>query len=171
MLKRYRFLLFAVVAIVTVAIGTSAIWAVCQYKFTKGISGPMQVYVKEYNQWDLYIHISGPGLSDLVITDVIPAELDVLWYTADMGTVSIEETGKSGKSATKVTWTINGPIPDNEFTTLRLRIATRLSPSGKFYRFTDAGCYYLNEGAHMEGIRDLLPWSDDTNGITITVLP
>ncbi len=170
MLKRHRFLLFAVVAVMIVAIGAGAIWASCTpYCFLKVFWGPRVVDVKEYNEWTLLINISGSGLSDIVIRDVIPAELDVLDYTADCGVVAIELAGKSGKSATKITWTINGPL--SERARLYLHVATRLSPSGKFYRFTSPGCYYLNEGAHMEGTRDCLPWSDDTNGITVTVVP
>lgn len=172
MLKRHRFLLFAAVAVMIVAIGAGAIWASCTpYCFLKVHWGPNVVDVKEYNEWTLLIGFSGSGLSDIVITDVIPAELDVLDYTADCGVVAIEIAGKSGKSATKVTWTIDGPIPDTGDCRLYLTVATRLSPSGKFYRFTDPGCYYLNEGAHMEGIRDCVPWSDDTNGITVTAVP
>ena len=167
MLKRHRFLLFAVVAIVTLAIGISAIWA-CHYRFEKLGYGPSVVYVKEYNTWELQIIVSGPGLSDLVITDVIPAELEVHEYAADIGSVSFKE---NPKAATHITWSIPGPLPDTGYFMLRLCVVTRLSPSGKFYRFTSPGCYYLNEGAHLEGTRDGMSWSDDTNGIKVTVLP
>jgi hypothetical protein len=168
MLKRHRFLLFAVVAVMAVAIGVGAIWGACAYTFSKCYYGPSTVHVKEYNTWQLCIKISGAGLSDLVITDVIPAELDLLDYSASLGTVEIKG---SDKSATHITWTIPGPLPDTFDTTLIFHVATRLSPSGKFYRFTSPGCYYLNEGAHMVGLRDCMPWCDDSNGITVTVLP
>jgi len=169
MLKRHRFLLFAVVAVMIVAIGAGAIWASCTpYCFIKVYWGPSVVDVKEYNEWTLLIGIAGSDLSDIVITDVLPAELEVLDYTVDMGTVSIET---NGNNATHITWTINDPLPCGGDARLYLHIATRLSPSGKFYRFTSPGCYYLNEGAHLEALLNGIPFSDDTNGITVTVLP
>lgn len=171
MLKRHRFLLLVAIAVLTVAIGAGSLWAVCQYDFLKCFWGPRVVNVKEYNEWTLLILFYGTGLSDIVITDTIPAELEVLDYTADCGVVAIEPAGSSGNSATKITWTIDGPIPETGDCRLYLTVATRLSPSGRFYRFTSPGCYYLNEGAHMEGTRDCMPWSDDTDGIIISVRP
>ncbi len=170
MLKRYRFLLYAVVAVLTVSLGASQLWASWNYKFHKIVSGCTTVHVKQYNEWTLCIRIAGWDVSDAVITDVIPAELEVIGYTASMGTVDIE-CNKPGKSATHVTWTIDGPIPDWGFTTLCLQIATRPSPSGKFWRFTDTGCFWLNEGAHLECLRCDMPWSDDTAGIGLWVIP
>ena len=170
MVKRHRFLLFAVVAVMIVAIGASAIWASCvPTHIIKVFWGPSVVDVKEYNEWTLLIGIAGSDLSDIVITDVLPAELELLDYTVDMGTVTIS-TG-NGKSATHITWTINDPLTCGGDARLYLHVATRLSPSGKFYRFTSPGCYYLNEGAHLEALLNGIPFSDDTNGITVTVLP
>ena len=168
MLKRYRFLLFAMVAVLGVAIGTSTIWGCAGYLFCKSATGPSCVYVKEYNEWTLCISLRGDDISDVVITDVIPAELEVIDSWTNCGTVSIET---NGKNATKVTWTIPGPISPCDTSTLCLQIATRLSPSGKFWRFTSPGCYYLNEGAHLEALLNGVPFSDDTNGITVTVVP
>ena len=172
MLKRYRFLLFAVIAVLTVTLGASQLWASWNYMFSKILdSGPRRVQVKEYNEWTLCIRIAGWDVSDAVITDTIPAELEVIGYTASMGTVTVDTGKKPGRSATHITWTIDGPIPDWGYTTLCFQVATRLSPSGKFSRFTDIGHYPLNEGAHVECLRNGVPWSDDTDGIIIGVMP
>ena len=172
MLKRHRFLLFAVVAVLTVSLGASQLWASWNYKFRKILDcGPTTVHVKEYNEWTLCIKIAGWDVSDVVITDVIPAELELIGYTASMGNVTIDTGKKPGKSSTQITWTIDGPIPDWGFTTLCLQIATRPSPSGKFWRFTDTGCFWLNEGAHMNALRNGVPWSDDTAGLQVWVIP
>ena len=170
MVKRYRFLLFAMVAVLAVAIGVSTISATnCGYYFYKHGQGPPVVFVKEYNEWNLHIYLRG-DLTDVVVTDVIPAELEILEYSADCGTVSVESMGQSGKSATKITWTID-EVSFCDLCTLNFTVATRPSPSGKFFRFTDPGCYWLNEGAHLEATCDGEPWVDDTNGIFVTVLP
>ena len=169
MLKRHRFLLFAMVAVLAIAISAGTIWGCAGYLFCKTGTGPGTVYVKEYNEWTLCISVRGDNISDAVITDVIPAELEVIDYSANCGTVDID--AGNGKSATHITWTIPGPISPCDTSTLCLQIATRLSPSGKFWRFTSPGCYYLNEGAHLEALCNGVPWSDDTNGLFVTVLP
>jgi hypothetical protein len=132
--------------------------------------GPRTVHVKEYNEWTLCIRIAGWDVSDAVITDVIPAELEVIGYTASMGTVTIESKNP-GKSSTHITWTIDGSIPDWGYTTLCIQIATRPSPSGRFSRFTDVGCFWLNEGAQVECLRNGVPWSDVTDAIKVSVIP
>jgi hypothetical protein len=157
------------VVVLAVAIGASTLWGCAGFLFCKSVTGPSTVVVKTYNEWTLCISLRGDDISDVVITDVIPAELEVIDYSANCGTVDIN--GANGKKATHITWTIPGPISPCDTSTLCLQIATRLSPSGKFWRFTDTGCFPLNQGAHLEGLLNGVPFSDDTNGIFVTVVP
>jgi hypothetical protein len=158
------------VVVLALAIGASTMWGGCGYYFYKDCDGPAVVTVKEFNEWMLYIYLRG-DLTDVVVTDVIPAELDVLEASADCGTVSVEVMGSSDKGSTLITWTID-ETSQCVLCTLTIRVATRLSPSCKFFRFTDPGCYWLNLGAHLEGLLfSGAPWSDDTNGIWVTAVP
>ena len=103
--------------------------------------------LKTYQEWVFQIEVNNSGTpQNLTIKDTIPAEFDVLNVSASSGNAIYYLAGGS-YSATKLEWKVF--LEAGESAHLNITIATRLSPSGKFYRFTSCGTYNLNEGARI----------------------
>lgn len=103
--------------------------------------------IKTYQEWVFQIIVNNSGTpQNLTIKDTIPAEFDVLNVSASSGNATYYLAG-GGYSATKLEWKVF--LEAGESGHLNVTIATRLSPSGKFYRFTSCGTYNLNEGARI----------------------
>ena len=140
----------------------AGIWGFIEFDKIK-FSGPDEVCLYERIEWILKITVSNKQTTpmyNVVITDVLPGEVELVNHDNSAGILTIEEKGKS----THLTWNIETLEPYHT-AELSLTIATRLSPSGKKYEFTTAGTYDLNEGA-------LLVWDEGSRGPTppITVV-
>ena len=121
------------------------------------ISGPDEVYTHTYNEWELKItvtamHPPGSGINSVNVYDVLPAELELLQWTASQGTLSIDKPGNGKMGSTHLTWDVGylGCWIGNT-AELVLKIATKENPAGKM-EFTSPGTYLLNEGATATGI-------------------
>jgi hypothetical protein len=88
-------------------------------------------------------------LSDVVVKDVIPAELEIVSVSVTKGIVISEQPGKGKMGAIKLTWDI-GTMEGDQTETLRLVIGTKKNPAGK-QEFTSSGNYILNEGCAVTG--------------------
>jgi PKD repeat protein len=128
------------------------------------ISGPDEVYTHTYNEWELKITVSDynhyNGYKNVIVYDVLPAELELLDYELTRGTLLAIIKGKGKMGSTHLTWNIGDLNGEAE---LILKIGTRKNPAGK-QEFTSPGKYLLNEGASVEGI-------DSSTGKTINAGP
>ncbi|WP_179192974.1 DUF11 domain-containing protein [Thermococcus litoralis] len=105
--------------------------------------------LKTYQEWVFQIEVNNSGTPrNLTIKDTIPAEFDVLSVSESAGNATYAPAG-GGQAATKLEWSVE--LGAGESTHLNVTIATRLSPSGKFYAFTSCDTYDLNEGAEIVG--------------------
>lgn len=120
------------------------------------ISGPDEVLIHTYNEWELKItvsatHPAGSGFDGVTVYDVLPAELELLGWTASQGTLSITKPGEGKMGSTHLTWDVGylGCWVGNS-AELVLKIATTKNPAGK-QEFTSPGVYSLNDGATVKG--------------------
>ncbi|MEW5936871.1 MAG: PKD domain-containing protein [Candidatus Thermoplasmatota archaeon] len=129
------------------------------------LSGIDQGYTHTYYEWELQINITNTGgslASDVVVNDVLPAELELLVILPSCGSVETRITGEaSGTRAalppptvypvrsTHIEWTI-GDLAAGQAETLYMKICTRQNPAGK-QEFTSPGTYSLNDGAYVSG--------------------
>lgn len=91
------------------------------------------------------------SISDVKVTDAIPALYDVDSASATKGTVTL---GKGGGSATTIKWDINAMGPgETQSLTIDLHTGLRQKgSSGKLLQhFNSPGTYSLNEGASVTG--------------------
>ena len=112
------------------------------------IDGPDIVETHSKHYWTLLITITNTGESsanDVIVKDVLPAELGLTDYTASMGCLIHEPTGEVMSGASHLTWELGTLAPD-ESATLSLEITTLLNPGGN-QEFTSPGNYSLNDGA------------------------
>jgi uncharacterized repeat protein (TIGR01451 family) len=121
------------------------------------ISGPDEVFIHNYNEWELKITVTaanapGSGVEGVTVHDVLPAELELLEWTASQGTLSITKPGNGKMGSTHLTWDVGylGCWVGNS-AELVLKIATKKNPAGK-QEFTSPGLYSLNDGASAKGV-------------------
>ncbi len=116
-------------------------------------SGPDIVETHTKNGWILMITVSNTGDSDaldVVVHDVLPAELELVDHSISKGTFSYEQNGGGKAGSTSLTWSL-GNLAPGEICQLELVISTKLNPAGK-QEFTSPGTYSLNDGAWVTGI-------------------
>jgi hypothetical protein len=115
------------------------------------ISGPDEILTHTYHEWELKITVSGASptksYENVVVYDVLPAELELLEYELSQGTLTVTKKGKGKMGSTHLTWHVGDLYNEAE---LILKIATRKNPAGK-QEFTSPGKYLLNEGAIAKG--------------------
>jgi hypothetical protein len=115
------------------------------------ISGPDEVFVHTYYEWELKITVynnADGNISSVVVKDVLPAEFDLLEYNMTHGELGILKKGKGKMGSTHLTWLVGDMSEKAELT---LKIATTRNPAGK-QEFTSPGRYILNDGATAKGI-------------------
>jgi chitodextrinase len=115
------------------------------------ISGPDEILTHTYHEWELKITVSGASptksYENVVVYDVLPAELELLEFELSQGTLTVTKKGKGKMGSTHLTWHVGDLYDEAE---LILKIATRKNPAGK-QEFTSLGKYLLNEGASAKG--------------------
>jgi uncharacterized repeat protein (TIGR01451 family) len=123
------------------------------------ISGPDEVFIHTYNEWELKITVANLGdsctLNDVTVYDVLPAELELLDYSLTQGTLDVTKPGKGKMGSTHLTWFVGHLGSPNAFcgpyqAELILKIATTQNPAEK-QEFTSPGVYSLNDGATAKG--------------------
>ena len=124
-----------------------------QYKLSAGL----MEYLEYFNIKDANYTVC---INDVVVYDVLPAELELIEYELTQGTLSATKKGKGKMGSTHLIWDVGDLYGDAE---LVLKIATRKNPAGK-QEFTSPGTYLLNEGATAEGI-------DESTGESLAVGP
>ncbi len=115
-------------------------------------SGPDVVYTHTKYGWVLRITVANEGDSDVlvvVVHDVLPAELELVNYSASNGSFIHGQNGVGRAGSTHLTWNI-GTMVAGEVQTLDLIISTKPNPAGK-QEFTSPGIYSLNDGAWVTG--------------------
>jgi hypothetical protein len=134
--------------------------------------GPLEVEIclPEPTPYSFRITYSGP---EAVVTDVVPAEIEMVptlatACTASAGMVVVEKSG-GPKSSTKITWT----VPAGE-ETLDCTLETGGSPGGckggRGHRPTSCGPLVLNEGATATGT-EIDPKTGAETPFTLTTGP
>ncbi len=119
-------------------------------------NGPDVVETHTRYGWTLDItvtNLGGSDATDVIVHDVLPAELDLIDYTLTQGTLSYVQNGNDQMCSTSLTWNIGTMSPDG-CATLTLVISTTTNPAGK-QEFTSPGNYSLNDGAWVVGIDSL----------------
>ncbi|MFO7618675.1 MAG: hypothetical protein R6W91_03345, partial [Thermoplasmata archaeon] len=121
-----------------------------------------------YYEWELLITVTNTGGSaafDVMVKDVLPAELELLEMKASIGNILSAEQPIEGTRATPappttlpmksthITWNV-GTLEPGQAETLYLKVGTRLNPAGK-QEFTSPGIYTINEGAYATGTDSL----------------
>ncbi len=133
------------------------------------LSGIDEGFTHTYYEWELLItvtNIGGSDALDVVVCDVLPAELELLENIPSAGTaISNWQSADDGTRAapvgpiilpvrsTHISWTI-GTLEPGQSETLYLKVCTRLNPAGK-QEFTSPGIYVINEGAYAKGTDSL----------------
>jgi PKD repeat protein len=114
------------------------------------ISGPDEIPTHTYHEWELKITVSGASptksYENVVVYDVLPAELTLLEFELSQGTLTETKKGKGKMGATHLLWDVGNLENEAE---LIIKIATRKNPAGK-QEFTSPGTYFLNEGAWLK---------------------
>lgn len=137
------------------------------------VSGDLQIDVQTKEYWDIEIEVGytdSGSLTNVVVTDTLPAEIDLVSYVNSTGTVDIRVGGKKGRGSTHITWSV-GTLTPGQSETLTLSVTNNLNPSGR-QRFTKLGNYTLNEGAEVEGYHagiDEVITAGPTDPITVEV--
>ncbi|UCE36231.1 MAG: hypothetical protein JSW00_11895, partial [Thermoplasmata archaeon] len=99
------------------------------------------------SSYEEYFDIDDVTMENVVVYDVLPAELELLDYELTQGTLTATTKGKGKMGSTHLTWVVGDLTGEAE---LILKIATRKNPAGK-QEFTSPGVYVLNEGVTAEG--------------------
>ncbi len=146
------------------------------------LSGPEEGYTHTYYEWELLITVTNTGgaaATDVLVRDVLPAELGLLEANASAGSVSTEFPGTRSAPpgdtilpvrSTHIFWTLETLEP-GQSETLYLKVCTRLNPAGK-QEFTSPGTYIINEGAYATGTDSLtgdMIESEHANAITVVI--
>ncbi|MBA3045335.1 MAG: hypothetical protein KKH41_08440 [Candidatus Thermoplasmatota archaeon] len=143
------------------------------------LSGIDQGITHTYYEWELQITVTNTGGSDIIdviVKDVLPAELELLEFVASTGTVSTQEPGTRSAlpspeiypvRSTHIFWTLETLAP-GQSETLYLKVCTRVNPGGN-QEFTSPGTYIINEGACAKGIDTLTGDELEVHSQAITV--
>jgi len=146
------------------------------------LSGPTEGYTHTYYEWELLITVANTGgapATNVLVKDVLPAELGLLEANASAGSVSTEFPGTRSAPpgntilpvrSTHIFWTLETLEP-GQSETLYLKVCTRLNPAGK-QEFTSPGTYVINEGAYATGTDSLtgdVIESEHANAITVII--
>jgi uncharacterized repeat protein (TIGR01451 family) len=138
------------------------------------LTGPEQGFTLIYYEWELLITVTNTGssaASDVLVKDVLPAELQLLLTNASIGYVTTQGQGTrsslpineiSPVRSTHIFWTV-GYLEPGQSETLYMKVCTRVNPGGN-QEFTSPGLYVINEGAYATGI-------DMISGVQITSEP
>lgn len=131
--------------------GSAEIFTICSSEITVEspgqmiskvlLSGKKVVETHTRENWTFMISVENPRQNSTV-KDTIPGEFNIVSYSATTGTVTIKTVGK----VKQIFWTLS------ESGNLTMTIETALNPAGK-QEFTSTGCYYLNEGAELDGMK------------------
>ncbi|WP_324735131.1 hypothetical protein VFC49_08140 [Thermococcus sp. SY098] len=123
-----------------------------QVELTKTlIDGNTTVHIKTNQSWTMRIEVTNYGSEkELVIKDVIPAELevDLNRTSATNGTYTFTKQGIGNMGSTHMEWRVTVRKGESEY--IDITVYTRLNPAGK-QEFTSPGTYTLNEGAEIVG--------------------
>lgn len=130
------------------------------------LSGIEEGYTLTYYEWELLITVSNTGgsaLDDVVVTDVLPAELQLLGMNVSTGVASFVDLADDSQTraapapptvypvkSTHIRWDV-GPLEAGQSETLYMTVCTRLNPAGN-QEFTSPGTYLINEGALASGL-------------------
>lgn len=138
------------------------------------IDGLDIVETHTYNEWTLEISVwndGGSNATDVVVHDVLPAELDLLSFTATDGALDSQQNGRGQMGSTSLTWNLD-VLENGERAILTLVIGTTTNPAGK-QEFTSPGTYSLNDGAWVTGTDSLTGFelsAGPTPPITVTAI-
>ncbi len=145
------------------------------------LSGPDVVFTHSYSEWELKITVvnlnDSCALNDVVVSDVLPAEIELLNFTLTQGILEVVERGQEGSGATDLTWRVGhlgspGLLCGPYLAEMVLKIGTKQNPAGK-QEFTSPGTYILNEGAFATGINSVTGDAVEagpTPSITVTAI-
>jgi uncharacterized repeat protein (TIGR01451 family) len=126
------------------------------------LTGPEKGLILTYYEWELLITVTNTGgsaVTDVLVMDVLPAELGLLVMNARIGyATTLEPSTRSSLpppqilpvKSTRLTWVVGTLVP-GQSETLYLKVCTRLNPAGK-QEFSSPGVYVINEGAYATGI-------------------
>jgi len=146
------------------------------------LSGPVVGFTHTYYEWELQIIINNTGGSianDVLVKDVLPAELELLLTNASIGNVTTQAPGTrssppsneiSPVRSTHIFWVV-GTLASGQSETLYLKVCTRVNPGGN-QEFTSPGIYVINEGAYATGVDSLTGQqiiSNPAQAITVTI--
>jgi PKD repeat protein len=137
------------------------------------ISGDDEVFTHTYSEWTLEVTLSNPGGSsvfDIVVSDVLPAEFDLIGYELSQGTLTVHKNHDK-MNPTFLTWSV-GTLRPGDDAVLTVTIGTTENPAGK-QEFTSPGTYVINEGASAQGIdesTDEQISAGPTEQITVTAI-
>jgi outer membrane protein assembly factor BamB/PKD repeat protein len=116
------------------------------------ISGDDIVNTHTYSEWTLEARISNPGgslVSEVLVFDVLPAELELVDHVPSQGTLTVQKNHDK-MNPTFLVWFAGALMPGDE-ATLTMTVGTVENHAGK-QEFTSPGIYPLNEGASALGI-------------------
>ena len=116
------------------------------------VAGPDVVETNTLYGWELLITVTNTGgsnASDVIVYDVLPAELTLDNYSLTQGTFTSVQNGGGQMGSMALEWDIGCLSPD-ESVELSLFISTKTNPAGK-QEFTSPGNYSLNDGAWLVG--------------------
>jgi len=146
------------------------------------LSGPEEGIIQTYYEWELQITITNAGgysATDILVKDVLPAELELLEMIPSAGNATTEAPGTRAAlpseqiypiRSTHISWILEGLEP-GQSETLYLRVCTRPNPAGK-QEFTSPGTYIINEGAYAVGTDSLtgdMIASEPADAITVII--
>jgi uncharacterized repeat protein (TIGR01451 family) len=129
------------------------------------LAGIDEGFTLTYYEWELQITVTNAGGSqatDVVVKDVLPAELKLLDLVASVGQTTVQSPDSpSTRSAlpapsisplrsTHITWLVDTLLPGDS-ATLNMVICTRVNPGGN-QEFTSSGTYSLNNGAWLTAV-------------------
>jgi uncharacterized repeat protein (TIGR01451 family) len=149
---------------------TSAILSIVKVK----TNGPDVVETHTYYTWTLEItvtNLGGSDANDVLVYDVLPAELALVVYSVTQGIFTSSQNGNGQSGSTSLMWDV-GTLGSGDGASLTWVISTTTNPAGH-QEFTSPGNYSLNDGAWAVGV-DSLTGDEITAGptppITVQVL-
>ncbi|UCG69437.1 MAG: PKD domain-containing protein [Thermoplasmata archaeon] len=121
------------------------------------VTGPDEVQIHTYAEWTLEVVVTnkgGSGAIDVVFSDIIPTQLELMSYSSSFGWVTIEDN-PGNMSPASVTWSI-GALTPNSSVSLVYIVGTIKNPAGE-QEFTSPDTYIINKECSAVG-------KDETTG-------